>query len=106
MIGGGTNLIVDDRGFAGVITRYVANALEIDGTTVRVEAGAVLQDLVDGTAVLRRFANLETMTSIKRWISGAPSTAMPEPTATPSRNRSKASAFSMARKPANYSPTS
>ncbi len=64
------NLIVDDRGFPGVVARYVANALEIDGTTVRVEAGAVLQDLVDGT-IAAGLRGLETMTGIPGWVGGA-----------------------------------
>jgi UDP-N-acetylmuramate dehydrogenase len=70
LIGGGTNLIVDDDGFPGVVLRYVANAIEIDGSRVRVEAGAVLQDLVDRTidAGLR---GLETMTGIPGWVGGA-----------------------------------
>ncbi|MGA3200892.1 MAG: UDP-N-acetylmuramate dehydrogenase [Bryobacteraceae bacterium] len=70
LIGGGTNLIVDDEGFPGVVLRYVANAIEIDGSRVRVEAGAVLQDLVDRTidAGLR---GLETMTGIPGWVGGA-----------------------------------
>src|SRR5271155_729992 len=46
IIGGGTNLIVDDEGFPGVVIRYVPKNIEVDGTRVRVEAGAVLQDLV------------------------------------------------------------
>lgn len=70
MIGGGTNLIVDDRGFPGVVTRYVANAIEIDGTRVRVEAGAVLQDLVDET-IAAGLRGLETMTGIPGWVGGA-----------------------------------
>jgi UDP-N-acetylmuramate dehydrogenase len=70
IIGGGTNLIVDDEGFPGVVIRYVANAIEIDGCHVRVEAGAVLQELVDKTidAGLR---GLETMTGIPGWVGGA-----------------------------------
>src|SRR5271165_2728696 len=70
VIGGGTNLIADDDGFPGVVVRYVAKNIEIDGTRVRVEAGAVLQDLVDKTigAGLR---GLETMTGIPGWVGGA-----------------------------------
>src|ERR1700722_17397190 len=49
VIGGGTNLIVDDTGFPGVVLRYTADAIEIDGSVVRAEAGAVLQQLVDRT---------------------------------------------------------
>lgn len=70
IIGGGTNLIVDDEGFRGVVVRYVAKNIEIDGEHVRVEAGAMLQDLVDKTidAGLR---GLETMTGIPGWVGGA-----------------------------------
>src|SRR5690348_9060367 len=45
VIGGGTNLIVSDGGFAGVVLRYTGRTIEVDGTSVRVAAGAVLQDL-------------------------------------------------------------
>jgi len=70
IIGGGTNLIVDDEGFPGVVIRYVAKNIEIDGEHVHVEAGAMLQDLVDKTidAGLR---GLETMTGIPGWVGGA-----------------------------------
>ncbi len=70
VIGGGTNLIADDEGFPGVVVRYVAKNIEIQGTRVRVEAGAMLQDLIDQTidAGLR---GLETMTGIPGWVGGA-----------------------------------
>ncbi len=70
LIGGGTNLIVDDEGFPGVVVRYVAKNIEIDGTRVRVEAGAVLQDLVDQT-IDAGLQGLETMTGIPGWVGGA-----------------------------------
>jgi UDP-N-acetylmuramate dehydrogenase len=70
IIGGGTNLIVDDQGFPGVIIRYVAGNIEIDGSRVRVEAGAVLQDLVDKT-IDAGLEGLETMTGIPGWVGGA-----------------------------------
>jgi len=70
IIGGGTNLIVDDEGFPGVVVRYVPKNIEIEGTQVRVEAGAVLQDLVDKT-VDAGLQGLETMTGIPGWVGGA-----------------------------------
>jgi UDP-N-acetylmuramate dehydrogenase len=70
VIGGGTNLIVDDDGFPGVVVRYVPKAIEIDGTRVRVEAGAMLQDLVDKT-IDAGLKGLETMTGIPGWVGGA-----------------------------------
>src|SRR5271170_1127821 len=63
IIGGGTNLIVDDAGFYGAVVRYTAHAIEMDGVNVRVDAGAVLQDLVDAT-IANGLRGLETMTGI------------------------------------------
>jgi UDP-N-acetylmuramate dehydrogenase len=76
IIGGGTNLIVDDAGFDGAVVRYTARAIEIDSATasgasnVRVDAGAVLQDLVDAT-IASGLRGLETMTGIPGWVGGA-----------------------------------
>ena len=70
VIGGGTNLIVDDAGFPGVVIRYVRKDIEIDGGRVRVEAGAMLQDLVDQT-INAGLQGLETMTGIPGWVGGA-----------------------------------
>jgi UDP-N-acetylmuramate dehydrogenase len=70
IIGGGSNLIADDDGFPGVVIRYVSNAIEIEGSRVRVEAGAVLQHLVDQT-IDAGLEGLETMTGIPGWVGGA-----------------------------------
>jgi UDP-N-acetylmuramate dehydrogenase len=70
LIGGGTNLVADDRGFPGVVLRYTAKNIEIDGSVVRVEAGAVLQDLVDAT-IAAGLEGLHTMTGIPGWVGGA-----------------------------------
>lgn len=70
IIGGGTNLIVDDAGFPGAVLRYTENSIAIDDLTVRVGAGAVLQDLVDST-VANGLRGLETMTGIPGWVGGA-----------------------------------
>ena len=70
VIGGGTNLIVDDDGFNGIVVRYTARSIEIDGGLVTVEAGAILQDLVDRTVEFG-LRGLETMTGIPGWVGGA-----------------------------------
>ncbi len=70
LIGGGSNLVADDRGFPGVVLRYTANHIEIDGPVVRVAAGAVLQDLVDAT-IAAGLEGLHTMTGIPGWVGGA-----------------------------------
>ena len=70
IVGGGTNLVVSDEGFAGVVLRFTNGALAIEGTTVNLAAGAVLQDAVDA-AVAGGLRGLETMTGIPGWVGGA-----------------------------------
>jgi len=70
VIGGGTNLIVSDDGFRGVVLRYRASRLTADGTRVSADAGAVLQDLVDFT-VDRGLKGLETLAGIPGSVGAA-----------------------------------
>jgi UDP-N-acetylmuramate dehydrogenase len=70
IIGGGTNLVVGDQGYPGVVVRYTNAAVEFAGDTVKVAAGVVLQDLVDA-AIARGLKGLETMTGIPGWVGGA-----------------------------------
>lgn len=70
VIGGGSNLVCADAGFDGVILRYTAARLMASGYRVLVEAGALLQDLVDFT-IDRGLAGLHTMTGIPGWVGGA-----------------------------------
>ena len=50
--------------------RYTGRSIEFDGPTVHVEAGAVLQDLVDAS-IEHGLKGLETMTGIPGWVGGA-----------------------------------
>jgi len=70
VIGGGTNLIVSDRGFRGIVLRYRADRLAAEGRLVRAEAGAVLQDLVDFT-IERGLQGLETLAGIPGSVGAA-----------------------------------
>jgi len=70
LIGGGTNLIVSDEGFPGVVLRYTASRIEADGSVMSVQAGALLQELVD-FSIARGLRGLETMTGIPGWVGGA-----------------------------------
>jgi UDP-N-acetylmuramate dehydrogenase len=63
VIGDGTNLIVSDEGFRGIVLRYRAEALAADGERVTADAGAVLQDLVDFT-IGHGLKGLETLAGI------------------------------------------
>jgi UDP-N-acetylmuramate dehydrogenase len=70
VIGGGSNLVVADAGYPGVILRYTAHDISIDHTRVHVEAGAMLQDLVD-QSIAAGLKGMETMTGIPGWVGGA-----------------------------------
>lgn len=70
VIGGGTNLIVSDSGFRGVVLRLANQRIDADGTVVHAEGGAVLQDLVNYT-VERGLKGLETMTGIPGSVGAA-----------------------------------
>ncbi len=70
VIGGGTNLIVSDDGFRGIVLRYRAAKLSADGARVTADAGAVLQDLVDFTIGLG-LKGLETLSGIPGSVGAA-----------------------------------
>src|SRR5450432_4156016 len=70
VIGGGTNLIVSDRGFRGIVLRYRAESLFAANGRVIADAGAVLQDLVDYT-VERGLKGLETLAGIPGSVGAA-----------------------------------
>jgi len=63
VMGGGTNLIVSDHGFRGIMLRFVDRRILADGERVQSAAGAELQDLVD-FSVERGLAGLETLAGI------------------------------------------
>jgi UDP-N-acetylmuramate dehydrogenase len=70
LIGGGTNLIASDAGFAGFVLRFTGRGVSFDGSQVEVEGGTVLQDLVDAS-IGQGLGGLETMTGIPGWVGGA-----------------------------------
>ena len=70
VLGGGTNLIVSDKGYQGVVLRYIAAGIRHAGNRVQVDAGAELNDLVDS---LNRagLQGLETLAGIPGWVGAA-----------------------------------
>jgi UDP-N-acetylmuramate dehydrogenase len=70
VIGGGTNLIVADEGFRGIVLRFRAESLAEEHGAVRADAGAVLQDLVD-FAIARGLKGLETLAGIPGSVGAA-----------------------------------
>ena len=70
VIGGGTNLVVADSGFHGLVLRYSGRRIAQDGQLLRAEAGAVLQHVVD-TSIAAGLEGLQTMTGIPGDLGGA-----------------------------------
>ncbi|MCX6620350.1 MAG: UDP-N-acetylmuramate dehydrogenase [Acidobacteria bacterium] len=70
VMGGGTNLVVADDGFRGIVLRLAASGIRAEGGRVTVESGAVLQALVDFT-VDRGLQGLETLAGIPGWVGAA-----------------------------------
>jgi UDP-N-acetylmuramate dehydrogenase len=69
-LGGGSNLIVSDAGFDGIVLRFRGNALQRQDEITTVESGIVWQDLVD-FHVASGLAGMEKMTGIPGWLGGA-----------------------------------
>jgi UDP-N-acetylmuramate dehydrogenase len=70
VIGGGTNLIVSDAGYRGIVLRFTASTVQHNGTSVCADAGADLQELVDYT-VAHGLQGVETMTGIPGSVGAA-----------------------------------
>jgi len=70
VIGNGTNLIVSDAGFRGIVLRFRASRLTADGNRITADAGAVLQDLVD-FAIDLGLKGLETLSGIPGSVGAA-----------------------------------
>ena len=70
VIGGGTNLVVSDAGFEGVVLRYTGARIERQGSVLHIQSGAVLQDAVD-YSIQAGLRGLQTMTGIPGYIGAA-----------------------------------
>jgi len=70
VIGEGSNLVVSDQGYDGIVLRYRGAALSRDGDRVTAQAGATLQSLVDFT-VENGLEGLDRMTGIPGFVGAA-----------------------------------
>jgi len=70
IIGEGSNLVVSDRGYRGVVLRYVARSLTAQGPRITADAGASLQELVD-FSIAQGLQGLETLTGIPGSVGAA-----------------------------------
>jgi len=70
VMGGGTNLIVSDEGYRGIMLRFVARTIAAAGECVTADSGADLQELVDFTTA-RGLQGLETLAGIPGSVGAA-----------------------------------
>ncbi len=70
VLGDGSNVIVSDQGFRGVILRFTARGLSRDGDRVAADAGAPLQALID-FAIAAGLKGLETLAGIPGSVGAA-----------------------------------
>jgi UDP-N-acetylmuramate dehydrogenase len=70
VIGGGTNLIVSDDGFRGLVLKFASDEITSEGTMVHADGGATLQTLVD-YAIDGGLRGIETMTGIPGSVGAA-----------------------------------
>jgi UDP-N-acetylmuramate dehydrogenase len=70
VIGGGTNLVVSDGGYRGIVLRYRGDRLMADNGRVVADAGAVFEDLVNFT-IERGLQGLETFAGIPGSVGAA-----------------------------------
>jgi UDP-N-acetylmuramate dehydrogenase len=70
VIGGGTNLVVADAGYRGTVLRYTSEEITVESGTLRANAGAVL-DTVVNFAISRGLAGIETLAGIPGSLGGA-----------------------------------
>lgn len=70
VIGGGTNLVVSDSGFDGVVLRFYGDRINPQEFSMTVESGAVLQDVVDASIALG-LGGMQTLTGIPGYLGGA-----------------------------------
>ena len=70
VIGGGTNLIVSDAGFPGIVLRFTGAEIKSAGVSIHAQAGAELQALVDHS-IAAGLRGIETMTGIPGSVGAA-----------------------------------
>ncbi len=70
ILGDGTNVIVADAGYRGVVLRFTAKSIEQQGLRLRADAGAPLESLVDA-AITAGLQGLETLTRIPGSVGAA-----------------------------------
>jgi UDP-N-acetylmuramate dehydrogenase len=63
VIGGGTNLVVSDEGFRGIVLKFTASSIRREGDGLVADAGAELQRVID-FAISQGLGGIETLAGI------------------------------------------
>lgn len=63
VLGGGTNVVVADEGFRGIVLKFTANSIRREGNLVTADAGAELQQVID-FAIGHGLGGIETLAGI------------------------------------------
>ena len=72
VIGGGSNLVIGDQGFAGTALRIATTGSSLDGTVLDVAAGEVWTDLVAETVLKHGLAGIEFLAGIPGSVGATP----------------------------------
>ena len=70
LVGGGTNLVVSDAGYPGVVLRFRGAGIARSGDSIEVQAGAALQSLIE-FSIGEGLEGLDRMTGIPGYTGGA-----------------------------------
>ncbi|HTZ43930.1 MAG TPA: UDP-N-acetylmuramate dehydrogenase [Jatrophihabitans sp.] len=71
VLGGGSNLVIGDQGFDGLVVRVASQGMQLSGTTLRVQAG-VEWDAVVRESLAAGLAGLEALSGIPGTAGGTP----------------------------------
>jgi UDP-N-acetylmuramate dehydrogenase len=69
VIGGGSNLIVRDKGFRGVVIEPAFSKITVSGTVMKVQAGATVQEIID-FAIAHNLSGVECLAGIPGRLGG------------------------------------
>jgi len=70
LLGGGTNILVSDKGFDGLVIKLELNSVSIEGRTITAQAGAELARVID-VAAENDLSGIECLAGIPGTVGGA-----------------------------------
>ncbi|TDU06028.1 UDP-N-acetylmuramate dehydrogenase [Streptomyces sp. 846.5] len=72
VIGGGSNLVIGDKGFEGTVLHIATRGRAVDGTALEAAAGEIWTDLVDETVLRHGLAGIEFLAGIPGSVGATP----------------------------------